>query len=595
MIHVIILYVILFYLTGYPFFRAFFRKAGLLECLIYPQILGLVISPILLSIGYVLFYAGYAMIFVLVSSIILNILFMKYVKSSVGKKTCTTPDKYVSVFLASLFLFLLFITASRDLTNVTDDNSWIAISATNINNFRGLPPETPCLPKESVPYQWGPSIVISSLSYTAGYTPLFVMNIVAPYFLVMVFFAGYLTGNRIIKKRGSGLVVLAILFFMNIANPPYFGSQLYIMPLVIMHTLLFYNYFAERSKRSLFLAGVISSLMIYIHGLTFIFLSLLSVSFLLFLAIFKRSWLKDIFYLAAPYAFSLPYFALLGHADTKALVFQPLAVLLEFDYLHVFGPLLAFSIIYFFRRKERDLDFFISAFITIFIFSSLFLMPWSPNITRPMEGTAFYTVLFSASLFLSLDKKTGSLLMLITLLIFSYTNILTIKNNTIGHLIGTSADQQEASEVKAVAEWMKSNSEKSSIFLVSPDQSTDSAIYSALSERRAFFCHDQATFSYFINPKERMEDAILMYTNPTKKIYESNNVSFVVLCSKEKRFFAHYDLVPFNFNTSEAFREIYSKDGCRVYSADAQMLEDKEVDRRSLNYTLYSRWFQSVG
>jgi len=338
------------------------------------------------------------------------------------------------------------------------------------------------------------------------------------------------------------------------------------------------------------LAGIIASTMIYLHALTFLFLSLVSFSYVLYMIVFEYGNAKRIWPLILAYVLALPYlyFSSLIHLDIQMFIFEPFALLIEFPYWHAYGILMLFTVLAVISPKinKKELHPMFAAIILVFVFSSTFIMTWSPNIDRSLDILRFYFILISAVFLSSMtNRKLSTLLIILTIFLFVSGN---------NGIIPRHYDNSEAEKILDVTSWLRDNTAANAVLLISPDEATTSTLYLALAERRAPLCHDMGLPSFFIDPYQRMEDVTLMYTKPSADLYEKYGIDNVLLCSKERKFFERYDIDPFDFKDSNAFKPVYSKSNCTVYSVDTTLLPQNGLpaDRAALNFTFYSRWFQ---
>ncbi len=595
MITEVLAFASLLYLGGYPVFRYFFRQATLFEAFFLPQVLGLVVVPLLLMLLLPILQMGTALLLLVPALLAIDALITLKWKPEFGRVDRT--DVFFAAVMVLCLLSLSLINGTQDVANVNNDNSWQAAAASNIKNSGIFPPELSCFTGAAMLYPWGPSSFLAALSYMTGTNALNLMMWLAPYLFFLAVSSAYVTGRRVAGNAGGGLMVASVFAAATLKLPVPAGfSQNYVFPLVFLGALLMHAYAKTGDRRPLLAAGFVAAGMAYLHAITFLFMTIAAFSLVLYVTVFDTKKLKDMAFLLVPYVVTVPYFTLFGGLEAGMFMFEPLAVMVEYPFLQTFVPLLASIGGAFLLCRNVDFDkgtdVLIATVIAAVLFSSAFIMTWSGNVFRVLDFAYYYLIIIAAFVISRLKdawKAVIALGLVVSALVLVNVSPLLSFDDITSH-------PEEVTEAKAVASWMKGSTPESSVFLISPDQATDSAIYIALAERRAPLCNDMAVPTFFINPRERMEDVILMYTEPTRDVYQKDGVDYVLLCSKERRFFDRYDLVPFGFDSSVAFTPVYANGNCTVYSINKSLLPEREAvgARASLNFTLYSRWYQTV-
>lgn len=578
------------YLSGYPLYRIFFRSANAFEKILIPQILSLIATPLFFAVLYLLFGFDAAAYMLIPLVLIFAVLSTRIRQEKKGMpKLLKNRIAIVSaIFLVSVFVAINM--SARFFTELEDPAFHLSV-INQISEKKILPPDSPCLSGNAFFYPWFYHLTISLMSIYTGFSAADIIYYFGIYLaLLFVASALFLAGSYFRNENAAVFFMLIISF--------YFSTSFLILPMqqsyaLVIIFLFIHSIFAlekEGSYKNAFFAGLLGAMLIYIHGLTFIFSLLIVFSYIVSNMVKQnRQSLKTIFFLILPFIFSIPYYLFVSSQASRMLLLEPLASLQLF--LNPVFVLLLLPVPFIFKNMARNSEnggknlLAISMAVTLFVFTNIFVMVKSPNIDR-FAGFMAIPILFLVLDNIKIEKLPGFAYVLLIAALLFYPVA------TASYLAYSSKDFHISEEYK-ISEWINSNTGKNAVILSAP-----TSFYTGFGQRKPVICTADFLQAWLYDKnliESRFSDMVLMFSYPSKDNYLKYNVSYIIIGKRESMFFDKYDIIPFNFSNSSAFEPVYQLGSYKIFMLkDAGGLPENVPDgiRNTLNFTSYSRWFE---
>jgi len=576
------------YLSGYFLYKIFFRETNKIERLFFPQGLSLFLTPLLFYLLYLLFGFDKSLFifpFMIIFTFFISLKFkQKFQKFTFDKKVI-----FIFVVFMILFSFAIYRNYFYGFENLNDTANYISVS-NNIRYIKNLPPEAPCFSGEKFNYQWFYHLTISLISIYLNVDVVYVYPIFTLYLLFLSLFISFITAKKYFNDNiiSSVFSLIIVLVFAVYFYAPQTQSYALIILSLFFYSLISFIKFGH--KEFGFLTGLLSASLSYIHGLSFIFSAIAILSFIVFMLIFekRKEFFKKTLFLIIPLSLFIPYyFFILGKNPRTMFLFEPFAGLI-FNYIKVFGLLLIilpFSIYKAIKPNKKEPLIFFSILLTLFAFVNVFVMPRGDAIDRYVTYMIFPILLLTLPTINEIKKDLMKGLVLILIVLFFAPNFILQLDKPISEKPFYKYDEY------FVSEWLRNNSGENENFLFSPFGGT---FYTAFTKKNAVLCEPFVYSCFFYDTKDRFSDYILMYIYPSKDIFGKYNMTYVVLGTREAKFFDDYDLTPYNFGNSSAFKKIFTHGNYTVFKlVSKQNLPDiNKYSKSDLNFTSYSRWWE---
>lgn len=590
-----ILLVLISFFLGYPVHNLLFKKSNLFEKLVLSQVFGLLITPILFVILYMIFGFNLSLIILPAIAVLIFSLSLKVKQMEDNVWLETNHLVWILIMFIIFSSLTLYIYLFKYIDN-SGDVTWHMSVANSIINFKTLPPIEPCLKGTVVNYQWFWHLMLSLSVIYSNSSVFFIMPWFTIYLLILS-----LTSVIILCRKyfRNNLVLWASTFIFLSMYETYIiaSSTEYMLPLVLLFFYILIILNETKQKRFALMLGLLSASFIYFHGFAFVFSVLALLSYALYKLVFERKNLSYLIILFAPLILSVPYYLIIKNYTSEIFLFEPFANLIETLLFEKINFLILVFLIAITKIKKKSI-FLLSVIITMLVFINMFIMQRNQGMVR------YYHFIFIPIIFISLDYLKNIsfakkyILLLLVLVIISYQFIYEIflapYNLPVGPI--TLSDEYK------VSMWLKENTSKYDTILVSPEVENGTA-YTSISERNAVLCH---AISMASGPtphtysdgrpfpeedyKKYFGDVILMYTSPSQDRYSFYDVKYVLLCNSERSFFVKYDLVPYNF--SNAFNKVFTTGTCDAFKVDVSKLpKTSSKTINDLNFTSYSRWW----
>lgn len=399
----ILLLILTNFMSGYAIYRLFFMNANTIESILFPQVLSLIATPSLFTILYFLF-GFYSAIFLMPLLVLCLFLLSFRIKQRILKARLSWKSIGFFVAMASVMAGVMIVQFFFNLPNVQDTTNYIAI-ANNIKDFKILPPANPCLFGTIMNYQWFYHLFLALISIYSGISVFWIVPAFTVYLIVLLLSFGFYVALRQFGKEilaASFITIIAIVFFLYYWAPQPQGFSLI---LILMFLYLLAEFMRTKNERLLILAGLVGAGVMYIHGLSFIFILISVLSFSLYRLIFNfgKGVLREIVLLLAPFVLSIPYYFLIAQYVSLGFLLEPLAglffnYLINFNFLLVILPIAIYQI---FKRHDSSQVFFLVLLVALFIFVNIFVMMRSNAIDR------FVTYMIFPILYISFNFLKG--------------------------------------------------------------------------------------------------------------------------------------------------------------------------------------------
>lgn len=600
------------FISGYSIYKIFFRKANILEKIVMPQVLSLIFTPVLFVILYFIFGFDISL-YILPITIIIVAFFCTKIKQETYK---IQIEKKFLIWLilficaVSLMTFYIYLYGFSD---TSGDVTWHMSIANEIKNLKVLPPFEPCLYGTIVHYQWFWHLMLALVSTYSTYSVFQLMPFFSIYIAILSLTSSYILCYHYFKDINLSMWGASLIFLMMFEDFLLVGSSEYMLPLIVLFLYSFILFIETKSNKFAFLTGIIAVSFTYFHGFSFTFAALTLLSYLLYKITFEfhkiykqyKREIVQLIVLFSPMIFAIPYYLIIKNAISEIYLFRPFTNLLNIFSIEKFNLLLIvlpFSIVKIFKTKNETTIIFLSLIITLFIFANTFIMERQQGIDRYFYFMAIPIAFITLDYLRDLSPIKRNAILIAVILILSYQFLMGVYFAPYHHptKIIFELDEYFASK------WINQNTNKDETILVSPEIENGTA-YTAISERRAVTCHSismasgptphtylNGTMSPISDYKKYFGDVILMYTHPSQDKFIEYNVSYVLLCNSERSFFDKYDLIPYDFEHSQAFEKVFNSSTCNVFKLVNQSELPYTVNKSfvaELNFTSYSRWW----
>ena len=582
MILEIILFILLNYVAGYWLFRVFFRAVNKIEKIFVPQIIGLAATPGLFTLFFFLFGFTASLIILPAISMALSMLSIKLIGQET-KKTIVGRQAYYIIAAFIVVLIALFFSGFYDhaFSRITDTH----FHASVINEIKShnIPPSTPCLPGESLRYSWYPHLSFALLSIYANTGVYAIFAFYGIYLFMLFAFISVLLAKEYLKSHSMILMFITIVCTYFFASFFLSSTQGYALPILLLAFYTLIKSFDGNDKKFKILSSTMCSSLIYIHGLSFIFMSLVILPIILYKLIDKK--IKHMACYVVPFALTLP-FLFLSDTSTGLYLFQPFSglflIIRYIPHFNILLPLAVLAAIKCIKLKENNQAQILLSIITVLIFLLLFIMPRSPNIERNIVLFMIPLSLFT----LYYIKNSRTIVKIIVLVLVLYP-LFSIHASDITNTF--SSEKFFSTPEYMISSWIKNQNETSSRLIGSP-----TSIYTGVSGTEPVICNDDFLRGWDYNNtklKANFGDTLLLLSDPSKELIKKYNIKYFVFGDMEKVFLEKYDMKPFDFPNSTAFKLEYKSGNYTVYSVkDIKALPEKSI--LNLNFTSYSRWWE---
>jgi len=567
------------YAAGYAPYKIFFDRANKLERLIIPQVLGLIALPSLfLALNYLIGFEKALLATVAVAFAAALLVFLK-VKN---RTEDIAIGPHIFILIAAVASLVGLSLLSGSMYTISADLTFYKTATNSIINTHSFPPELTCFAGATYHYPWFFNLSIALQQLYSGLSEFLVYPVYTLYMAILFVATAYILGLKYSQNN-----TLATLFAAAMAS--YFFNSLqvtappsYVLPIIMLFFYAFSSFVKTPTAKTGILTGALAGSTIYVHGLSFGFVALVLFAYVLKKILFDTKNVVQIAYPLAGAAVALPYLLFIKSQTLSAFLFLPFSTALTFNYVSPFGFLVALfllSVIKTNNSKESRLTL-IYATALLFIFANIFVMKHSPNIDRFMIYMAIPMGLLALDWLGKVDKRIFIIVMIIAALIFIPPVIQLVHS----FLLGQPTIETEKYNV---SQWLMDNTKPGEIILASP-----SPFYSGLSERRQVICEPYFLLGWLYDPaqiKERFGDLLALYKEPSREFIEKYGIRHVVLGNQEKDFLSSYDITPYDFGTSKAFRLVYSTGTYKIYELiDASALPAKT---KIPNFSNYSKWW----
>lgn len=569
------------YMYGFTIFRIFFKKIHLLEKIILPNLFGFATTPFVFLLLY--FIIGFdSAIYVL--PILAIILFAFSFK--IKQKCYNTPiEKKSFLILILIILWLMIMLPIPNVLNMPHFGNVGEISyhisvANDIKNFKSAPHINPFLYGTKIIYPWVYHTLLALGSIYSGIPVVYIIHIFKPYFWLFFFFGNFIIGYNYFKKVWLGILfmlILSLFLFSNFFVPT---TMDYSLCIVTLYFYIFMNYIKNRSTRLAFLAGIICSSIIYLHGVIFVFIALFHYSIFIYL-LFNRK-LKQAIVLLFPLVFILPYFLTMKNVVTSMFLFVPFSGIV-YNYLSMFNILLL-TLIFGIRKALKNRDdvqiIFLISLIVLFIFVNTFIILGGYGIDYIIIFMIFPITFISLYYIKDARHALKIIFTIIFIVLFLLPNI--------NYLNLYSVQNGYKNEYNAM-QWIRKNTDIENYVLVSPF-----SYWVSLAERRTIIIDPQIQTFYQQSPTVHFIDVVAMYSSPSKELYEKYNISYVIQCNKEFEFAKMYNFSLYDFSNSHAFKTVFSDGNCNIFKLiDLRELSNSTTrfSKEELATSYYSRWW----
>jgi hypothetical protein len=571
------------YMFGFTIFKIFFKKIHILEKIILPNLIGFIITPFVFLLLY--FTIGFDS-----AVYILPILAITFFALSIKiKQKCYNVPIGKKSFLALIFI-ILWLMVMLLIPNVLNmphfgnvgETSYHTSIANDIKNFKSVPSLDPFLYGTKINYPWIYHIFLALGSIYSGIPVVYIIHIFKPYFWLFFFFGNFIIGYNYFKKMWLGILfmlILSLFLFPNFFVPT---TMDYSLCTITLYFYIIMNSFKNKSTRMAFLAGIVCSSIIYIHGVTFIFIALFHYSICLYL-LFNRK-LKQAIILALPLIFILPYYFAMKNVVTTMFLFVPFAGI-AYNYLRIFNILLL-SLILGIRKAVKEKNdvqiIFLISLTTLFTLVNTLVIVGGGFSIEYFIVFMIYPITFLSLYYIKDTKYVFKIIftiICIALLLLPNLNYFNLYYAKAGY----KTDEYNT------AEWIRKNTDIENTILVSPF-----SFYISLAERRTVIVYPQIPSIYQQSPTEHFIDLVAMYYSPSKELYEKYNISYVIQCDKEFEFAKMYNFSLYNFSDSHAFKPVFSDGNCTIFKLiDLSGLSDSTIrfSKERLATSYYSRWW----
>lgn len=579
----LLVYWVFNYISGYPLYRMVFRKSITLERFVIPQIIGLFFLPLLFTLSY--FVVGFdASLYTTPAIATLAAVASLKAPQEISKEKLSSHAQLIAVLLAFLIpVSYSFISGS--IFTASADSTFYQTATNHIKDFRTLPPEMGCLPGEVYHYPWFFNLAIALQQILTGLSIIDVHPFYAIYASAIFLLSTFLFGSQH-SGKSLGLVYTAFVCLYLYGSMLAASPTVYVFPLIILFLLCLSRYVESNDKKTGVLCGIAAGSTMYIHGLSFGFVSLVFLAYALRKSLeFDKESFKSIVYPILGFTISIPYALFIGGKAISAFVFLPFGGITIFNLLGSMGIIfLVFSLLSLKSKLTEARKIFFYAILLIFIFTNVFVMKQSSNIDRYMTYAVFITGLLSLDFLSALEKKKQYAIVIAFLLLFA------------PHALGISmehASRTPTSQTQeyAISIWIKENTKKEDIIAAAP-----TPVYAGLSERRQLICEP-----FFLIPwlydggkvKGRFSDFLSIYSSPTQSLVEKYNIRYFVFGDREKEYLKSYSVAAFDFSKSQAFRQVFAIKGSGVYElANISALPPSAAYPA---FEKYSRWWTVIG
>ncbi len=570
------------YLLGYIPYRLLFKTSNNLERIVVPQVFGLILMPALFFIFSSLIGFYYSIIIVPILIVIGIILSLK--KHQKIEKVST--GKLIYLLLCIFCLLIIISILPNSMYTASADPMFYQTATNHIKNIQTFPPEMGCFAGYVYHYPWFFNLLMALQEIYSG-LPIFVAYpIYIVYSMLLFISAAFMLGLKYSNNKLLSTFfafILAAFFYSSfqVANPP---NQ--VLPIVLIFIYYLLDFLKKKSFRSGIISGAIAGSMIYIHGLSFGFSVLVILAFCVRkLLDFKKESLLNILYIISGFVVSIPYIAIIKGQALSAFLVLPFATLISFNYLKEFSFFILIfvgSIVIGNNSKEPKRTL-IYSIIFVFIFVNIFVMRDSTNIERFMIYTVFPIGLLGLDFIQKLNKKATALIFIIALIIFiPYVGIQTFAFYKVKPTVET--------DEYLVSKWLKENTDIKDIIITAPIPS-----YAGLSERREIICEPFFLIPWLYNSKDvklRFGELLSLYKEPSKKLIDKYGAKYFIFGANEKSFLNEYGILPFSFETSDAFKPVYKTEKSTIYELinTTRLVEYAELPA----FDSYSRWWTVI-
>jgi hypothetical protein len=462
--------------------------------------------------------------------------------------------------------------------------------ANEIKNSNSLIPKVnPFLYGSQIYY---PVAYHAQLVLVSKYTnvPVYILIHLEQFLAAIIFFIlTFLIGYEYLKDIDMAIVFMVFLslFWLQIyyVPSPFANLSLNMMLLEFYFFLMFVN--RKKIKYAL-LAGIICGFLAYVQPTSFMFGCLVVFSFVLYDLVFGKVNLKHTLAMLLPLLLAMPFLLSIKEISAKTFLFEPFAGLM-YNYPKIFNVLLIgllFSLISMRKKLSKFQIVSLILLIVLFVFVNTFVMTYSYDIVRfvyfMMFPILFITLPYVKTL--GSSKKVLFIIATVLCLLFIKIEAYSVVDNIKFYSFNQTVFQTD--EYKA-SEWVYKNTNLDDVILSSP-----TSFY--ILERRTVISYPYTHSVYMLDPRKNFVDASIMYTIPSRELYEKYNVSYVMLCKPEYDFLQAYNLTFYNFSSSKAFKSVVKYDNCTVFRVDDKSklqnityvnIEDKLIKAQ------YSRWW----
>lgn len=582
----IILLIAVNYFSGFILYKFFFKQTDIFEKIFLPQIFSLITTPALFTLLFFLVGFGSALIALPIISIILFLYSFKF-KQKTDK---FRPDKkiftIIGIFLAILLLFFFLEFYDHAFSRITDSHFHASI-INEIKETKNLPPTTACLSGEKLRYSWFPHIQTAIISIYTNQPAYSIFSIYGAYLFLLFGSSVYIISRHYFKNRTSTMLIFHLTIFVYFIPSFYiFSTQGYALPLIILTFYTSIKSVEDNSVKYKILTGLLVASLIYTHGLSFIFSSLMLLSIVAYNIQDLKNKITTPLYYIIPLILIIPFY-FFSSADAGGLyMLQPFSGIFLFmaqlQFFNILVLLIPFALIKGLKTDDRPQVYLFTTLITVFLFMMLFIMPSNLNVSRNIILLMIPLSLFCVR-YLNNSNKIIKFFVMV-LVASSWINIHTIDiANTF------SATKFSQLPEYSAATWIKSNSTPQDRILAAP-----TSMYAGVSERKPIICNEDFLRSWAYSPanlKTRFTDMLTLYKSPSRELIQKYNIKYIIFGDNEKKLLEKYDMQPFDFLGSSSFKSEYKVENYTVYSVqDLNTLPEKTSIQ--INLTSYSRWWE---
>ncbi len=504
-----------------------------------------------------------------------------------NKETCMM----ILSFILPLVIIVFFLIDFKYFFIMGDIPLHISIANEIKNN--GIPPVNPCAPNFILHYQWIYHLFLSFITSVLPIDTILGIKIYSIILFSIFYWLTFYLGNIYFKNKIKAITFTLIisLFFLDW----YYAPRTQSLGLIFDSLFFIFAFKFIRTRKIKFLisSSIITVVTIYIHGISFVFLILATLSIFIFILFNTNSIRKKLFLITIgiiPFVLLIPYYLLFLEK-----IGEPLFIILPFFGLYLiftdfnsFLPkliILAFVPFVLKKLKKPEENYNKILFFILLIFSTIFSFSHSFDIIRYIFFMIFPATFISLNYIFSNKYKKVILFVIILLLLLPMDLDDVVNFNKINKI-------EDSPEFKASI-FLKQNTNKDDVIVSSP-----SAIYLVLSERNQIVCEPYLISGMLFNITDRERDLSSFFYMPSQEVAKRYNVKYVIFGNMERNFVEYLKFEPYNFSNSDAFEKIYNDKIEIFYLKNITKLNetyDKNLIHSKLMEKLHYRlWYNKI-